>query len=289
MKSRTPDWTKLTAEFDYLAAAAERYGDLMALCQPLRRRLKRSEVEELRELAPKIGWRNHDLPLQSWLVQHSIARHHDEVELVEGLLNLLEYLGLDVSDYGPKQEPQWTLHLWDTLHYNVLKLHVDGLRDVVSDPQAFDVAVATLRRVPSEDLGEVAFWMLHPFQTSRALDWIESHAAAIDANDPEAVSLDYWSHLAAVSGFSWPRGESWLSRGRPLGRLALKAMLELGGFSESPVVQEAVPRLLAPAPFDLAAKLLGDYANQDRDPWVGDAVGRILERWADIIDPSQAD
>lgn len=289
MRIRTPDWTKLTAEFDYLAGAAERYGELMALCRPLRRRLKRSEVEELRELAPKIGWRNHDLPLQSWLIQHSIAGHHDEVELVEGLLNLLEHLGLDISDYGPKQEPQWTLHLWDTLHYNVLKGRADELRDVVSDPQAFDVAVATLRRVPSEDLSDVAFWMLHPFQTSRALDWIESHASAIDADDLEAFSLRDWGHLAALSEFSWPRAQSWLDLCRPLSLVALIALTDMGEASRSPIVREAAPRLLDPARFDVAAKLLGDYASQDRDPWVRDAVGRILERWADIIDPSQAD
>ena len=90
MANRMPDWTKLPDEFHYLARAAERYGHLMALGRPLQRRLKQSEVDELREVALKMGWHNHDLPLQSWLIRHTITGDSHEVELVEGLLVLLE-------------------------------------------------------------------------------------------------------------------------------------------------------------------------------------------------------
>lgn len=302
MTEGKPDWTKLPDEFHYLVEATERYGSLTALWQPPRRRLKKREKEELREVALKIGWHNHDLQLQSWLVQHSIMRDSREVELVEGLLILLEYLGFDVSDYGPKQEPQWTLHLWETLHYNVLKGYADELRDVLSDSQAFEVAVATLGRVPTKDLGDAALWMLKPFRSSRALDWIESHATAIKVDEAEAISLrergfemDYpeafslsdWSILAAVSEFSWPRAESWLSRGRPLSLVALITLIELDGDSDSPIVQEADPALLDPVPIDSATRILRDYAAEDRAPWVERAVERILSRWPDIIKPAR--
>lgn len=282
MRNRVPDWTKLPIEFHYLAGAAERYGGLMALSQPLRRRLKRSEVEELREVALKIGWHNHDLPLNSWSIQHSIMGDSDEVELVEGLWILLDYLGFDVSDYGPKQEPQWTLHLWETLHYQVLKGCVHELRDVLCDSQAFDVALAVLGRVPPKDLGEIAFWLLNPFRTARALDWIESHATAIEVDDPAAIPLSYWGHLAAVSEFSWPRAESWLGRGRPLSLVALFALADLDGASDSPVVREADPRLLNPVPFGPAAKFLRSYATKDRIPWAEQMVEGILRQWSDI-------
>lgn len=207
----------------------------------------------------------------------------DEVELVEGLWILLEHLGFDVSGYGPKQEPQWTLHLWETLHYQALKFRVGELRDVISDSQAFDVAVAVLGRVPPKDLGDVAFWMLNPFRTSRALDWIESHASAIEVDDPERFPLRYWGDLAAVSEFSWPRAESWLGRGRPLSVVALLALSDLDGTSNSPIVQEADPKLLDTIPFGPAAKLLRDYAAKDRMPWVERVVERILRQWWEVI------
>jgi len=281
---RRPDWTKLPVEVAYLKEPAKRYGDLMALGQPLRRRLKASEREELRELASQIGWQNHDLPIQSWLVQQSIAGHHYEVELVEGLLNLLEHLGFDYSDYGPKQDPQWTLHLWDTLHYRVLQDHVDDLRDILPEAQAYEVVVRTLERVPREDLGEVAFWMLHPFRTSSTLDWIESHETAIEADAHEVFSpMWHWGDLAAVSRLSWARAKSWIGRGRPLSLVALDALINMDGTSESPVVQEANPNLPEYVPFDEASRVLKGHANPDQAPWVERKVESILERWPAII------
>lgn len=282
----TPDdWTKLPAEFTYLKGAVVRYGQLMALGQPLCRRLKSSEREELREIALKIGWHNHDLPLQSWVVEHSIAGDTHEVELVEGLLVLLEHLGFDVSDYGPKQEPQWTLHLWDTLHYRALQAQVEALREILPDVQAFEVAIKALDRVPPEDRGEIAFWFLHPFQTSRTLDWIESHPPMFMADEPEVFSpWSYWGYLTAVSEFSWSRAEFWLDRGRPLSLIALDALANMDGTSESPIVQEANPKLLDPVSLDLAAPILTDYATRDGVPRVEDTVALIQTRWLSIID-----
>lgn len=284
VEDRRPDWTKLPAEFAYLTGAAERYGHLMALGRPLHRRLKASEREKLREVALQIGWHNHDLPIQSWLIQHSIAGDMQEVELIEGLLVLLEHLGLDVSDYGPKQEPQWTLHLWETLDPSVLGLHVEELREVLPDEQAFEVAVRAVDRIPPENLhllGYNPYWILRQFRSSRTLDWIESHASAIEEDEHEAFSpMWYWGALAAISEFSWPRAKSWLDRGRPLSLVALAALLNMSGESGSPFVQEANPKLLDPQPFDSAIRILNDYAIKDNSPLIKRVVDSILDKWS---------
>lgn len=201
------------------------------------------------------------------------------MELVEGFLVLLEHLGFDVSDYGPKREPEWTLHLWDTLHYRVLSYEhmIDHLREVLPDTQAFKVVVRCLSRVPRKDLPEIAFWMLNPFHTSLTLDWIESH---ID----EVVSPWHWSWLSTLSGFSWSRAESWLNCGRPLSLVALDALANMDGASESPIVQRANPKLVNPVPFDQAARVLSDYLAKDRVPRVERVVESILKRWSLITD-----
>ncbi|WP_337176079.1 hypothetical protein [Paludisphaera sp.] len=281
-----PDWTLLPAEFHYLVPAVERYGALMALSRPLPRRLKRREIAELRDLALRVGWNNHDLLLQSWEIEHSIAGHYREVELVEGLFILLDYLGFDVSDYGPKQEPEWTLGLWETLHYRVLQGHVDALMELVPEDEAFDVAVKALERAPEKGLADVAFFMLKSFQTGRPLDWIERHAHAVELGGPEGTGWppwDFWYELATVSEISWARAEAWLERGRPLSLVALGALAEMAGDSESPVIQEVDPKLLDPVPFDRAARRLRDYAASDPTPWVTRKVEHVLERWSDIV------
>jgi hypothetical protein len=279
----------------YIAEPAERYGPIAAGWATPRRRVTASEREELRELAVKISSSNHDLPLQSWLVEQSIARMARtqagqtwEDELVEGLLALLEHLGFDISDAGPKQEPQWTLQLWKTLHPRVLSGYVDRLRELFADAQAFPIALGTLDRDPPDGLAMTAFFMLHPFYTSRALDWIESHVDALKvrAHGEESdhnLDLGFLGDLAAVSEFSWPRAETWLGRGRPLSLVALDALLNLDGTSDSPVVQAAAPKLLDPAPRELAARILRDYAIKDRDPWVETACKTILKRWPAIV------
>jgi hypothetical protein len=238
--------------------------------------LKRREVEELRELADRVAWNNHDKLLRSWVVEHSIAGDSHEVELVEGVLVMMEYHGFDRSDRRPKPEPQWTLHLWETLHYRVLQGVVDELRDVLPDDEAYEVALRTLERVPREDLSELALFLLYPFRTPRTLDWMEARSSALDASDN-------WAYLASVSEFNWRRAESWLGRGRPLSLIALDALSDMDGTSESPIVEEINPKLLEPEPFGWVAKILRDYAEVDRSPRVERAVKAILAKWPIIV------
>jgi hypothetical protein len=271
-----PDWTKLPAEFAYLIPAAERYGPLGMPGSGVRRRLKRHEVEELRSVAEQIGWHNHFNPLDSWCIENGIAGNTAEVDLVDGVLTLLAHLDFDVSDYGPKEEPQWTLRMWNTLHYRILSRLVEHTREILPNGEAFELVLRALDRVPPEELAHTAFLLMHPFRTSRALDWIE-------ARIPEVVSRWDWPDLAAVSDISWPRVEAWLGRGRPLSLLALDTLINLDGESESPIVKRADPKLLDPVPFDVAARVLRDYAKKDPVPRVERAVESILKRWSLIV------
>src|SRR5262249_43693737 len=107
------------------------------------------------------------------------------------------------------------------------------------------------------------------------LDWIELHAG-------ETVSPWYWGWLAAISEFSWRRVGSWLAYGRPLSLIALDPLSNMDRESESPVVQEADPKLADPVPVHMAAVALRNYASKDRAPRVERSVESILKRWAII-------
>jgi hypothetical protein len=271
-----PDWSRLPAEFTYLADAARRYGAVVTPDGRLTRRLTRKEREELGEIAKKIGWHNHELPLESWVIANISSDPDGLVHLVNGLGVILVQLGYDVSDFGPKEEPQWTLQMWGSLHHRVLwPTLLEHTREIFTDEQTLDIIFSTLERVPKADLAWTALLLLHAFGTPRALDWIERSAL-------EDVGPD-WGYLAAVSGFGWPRAERWLRRGRPLSLIALDALRNMEGKSESPIVEEANPKLCEPPPFDRAAQVLRAYAARDPVPRVERAVESVLKRWLIII------
>jgi hypothetical protein len=269
---RVPDWSKLPGNFGYLVGPAERYGGIASWDGPLRRRVKRSEVDELSKLARKIGWNNHEVLLHSWMCANADTC---AAELIEGLLNLMERFDLDVSDYGPKQEPQWTIELWDNVYYRVLYCILEQTREVLPDDEAISLVFKALERVPKDELAITAFMLLHPFRTCEVLDWTETHA-------DEALPSCDWGFLAAVSEFSWSRATLWLRRGRPLSLIALDALVSMNGKSDSPIVRKARPRLLGAVPREEAKQVLLNYRSADPDPRVRTAVATILKSWRRI-------
>lgn len=273
---RSPDWSKLPAEFAYIIAAAERYGRLALPDGSPRRELRKRQLRDLRAIARQIGEKNHDLLLQSWCIERSIAEDLREERLVGGLLDLLQAYDFDVSDAGPKQEPEWTLSMWDRLHYRLLDRTLpEHTRKVLPEEQAFEVASNALGRVPEKELGAIAMHVLCVFRSARPLDWMETHA-------PPVVAPGDWGFLAALPEFSWQRAESWLARGRPLSLIALDALRNLAGESESPIVREAKPTLLSAPALSVAEDVLRAFAAKDSVPRVERAVAYILENWSFI-------
>lgn len=247
----------------------------MSQDSPLKRRLRKAEIAELIDIGRRIGWNNHELCLASWSIEHSIVGDTCEVEAVENLLILLDYFEIDISDYGPKEEPNWTIHLWEVLHYRALQGRVVELREVLSEADAYEIVVRVLHRVPTRDLAQVAFLMLQTFRTSQTLDWIEK-------NIIEVVSPWYWGYLAAVPEFSWDRAMTWLERGRPLSLVALDALANMGDASQSRVVKEVEPRFPEPVSIDSALPVLERYALLDPTPRVHRALRSIIRNWNSI-------
>jgi hypothetical protein len=270
---RKHEWRTLPGEFAYLKEPAERFAGVVSFDGKILRRLTAPELRDLEAVAQQVGWRNHELPLRSW----SMGQTDDEgdVCLIDELLIMFDVFDLDITDYGPKEEPDWTLHQWDTLDYRVLGPLVAHTRGLFTDEDAFRIVTRALDRVPKKAFAWVTLELLRPFRSARSLDWLESHMPNVAAPD--------WGYLAAVSEFSWSRAKSWLECGRPLSLVALDAMRNMNGNSESPIVQEVAPILLDPDPYESVDRILREYVARDPAPRVKRAVATILENWAAIV------
>jgi hypothetical protein len=267
------DWEGFPPEFLYLKEPAERYGRFVDLNGTVRRKPNRRGIEELRDVAQTIGWHNHKFAIKSWLSQNSIGRH--DVRVVEGMLMLMSALGLDFSPSGPRSEPEWTLQQWDSAYVYLLPELLVYTRTVVGDAEALEIVLSRLERLPLGKFAELSFFLLNEFRSSRVLNWLEDHT-------PDVVAED-WGYIAAISDFSWRRAEEWLARGRPLSLVALDALRNITGESESPVVREAAPKLPDPEPLKWVEHVLREYESRDPTPRVKRAVATILDAWPAIV------
>jgi len=111
---------------------------------------------------------------------------------------------------------------------------------------------------------------LAPFQSPRALDWIESRV--------EPPVSERWGILAGSSGLSWETAARWLSKGRPLSLVALDALAEIlappkAGHTHQ--TARVIGRLADAPPVSEMLRRLRDYESLDPVPRVSRVVKRI--------------
>ena len=107
----------------------------------------------------------------------------------------------------------------------------------------------------------VAKHVLHWFELSSNLDWIEENACS-----PVDIT---WGPLAASSKFDWERAKKWLALGRPLSLIALDALIWC-------VCTDRKPPLLNPPSSKEFISVLEDYLNKDNVPRVREKVNTLL-------------
>ncbi len=97
------------------------------------------------------------------------------------------------------------------------------------------------------------------FQSPRALQWIERHAAEPTTED--------WGNLAAASCLSWSEVLSWLTRGRPFSLIAIDALRAIAD-PKTPLLRAMSPALLTPPTADDFMRAIAAYEVQDPVPRV---------------------
>ncbi len=116
---------------------------------------------------------------------------------------------------------------------------------------------------------------LNFIRSVKVLDWIEKNTHRIIN-----VSLS-WGHLAASSHFTWDRAEKWLVKGRPLGLIALDALVFCTTIGErlnqSPWMRQIQPKLIDSLRPEIVATSLQEYLKTDSAPRTKDAVRKIIE------------
>ncbi len=101
------------------------------------------------------------------------------------------------------------------------------------------------------------------FKTRWTLDWIEENVASPVTHD--------WGYLAAESKFNWHLAKDWLSRGRPLSLVALRALSIC--FQRRARGGQLGFRM---PPIDEVVSVLREYEERDSAPAVKEMVSRII-------------
>ena len=101
------------------------------------------------------------------------------------------------------------------------------------------------------------------FKTRWTLDWIEENVESPVTHD--------WGYLAAESKFNWQRAKDWLSRGRPLSLVALRA-LSICYQRRARGGQLGFKR----PPIDEVVSALREYEKRDDAPAVKEMVSRTI-------------
>jgi len=124
--------------------------------------------------------------------------------------------------------------------------------------QGFAIASAMVESLEERERRH-AMVALSYFQTPRALQWIERHAA-----EP---TTDEWGNLAAASCLSWPDVRSWLGLGRPLSLIAIDALRAIAD-PKTPLLRALAPALLRPPTATEFLRTIEDYEALDPVPRV---------------------
>jgi hypothetical protein len=115
------------------------------------------------------------------------------------------------------------------------------------------------------------------FRSPRVLDWMET-----ELTSPDAVIVESWGRLAAVSQLSWGRIERWLAGGRPLSLVALDGLTACFHYNTR-LLRQFSPKLLSPPAEEVGFAALERYARTDPVPRVMSTVSTIKRRWNDLV------
>ena len=183
----------------------------------------------------------------------------DRVEWV-----MYELCGLVV---GPPAA-SWIRQAWPTRHDAFWSVLVPAVAACLPKDEGVELVLAALDAEYGDDLGR-ASWM-SSFGDGRVLDWMERRV--------RAPGTGGWGSLAAYSGMTWARAESWLGRGRPLSLVALDALLDCTHHGDQRRARRPMP-LLEPGPRERMVEVLRRYAERDPVPRVRAAVDAIIRAW----------
>jgi hypothetical protein len=137
-------------------------------------------------------------------------------------------------------------------------------------PEGLQKTVDALRAYPGHELRRRNASLMW-FRSLAVLDWVESHV-------PNANVTADWGQLAALSDLSWSRVEAWLSRGRPLGLVALDALTELiPKPGQAPIVKRLQPTLKDCPDGLTLTRALQAYMATDTAPRVASRCRYLIE------------
>jgi len=162
----------------------------------------------------------------------------------------------------------WLRQAWPTRHDVFWSVLVPALAACLPRDEGIALVLAAMDAEYGDDLKR-ASWM-SSFGDARVLDWMERRV--------RAPGTGGWGSLAAYSGLTWARAESWLERGRPLSMVALDALLDSTHHDDQQRQRRPKP-LQAPGPRDQMIGALRRYSERDPVPRVRAAVDAIIRAW----------
>ncbi len=169
---------------------------------------------------------------------------------------------------------EWIREEWENRRENEVWIFAEAVSRCLPPAEAFNMLSTEIEKSSGRQLaGQIG--ALRYLESAKALDWIERMAPRI-----VNVSTD-WGVLAAVSQFSWPRAESWLTMGRPLSLVALDALMycTCPEHSNHPIFwfRQRPPILVEAAPVAIMANRLTAYLEMDKAPRTRGTVAVIID------------